>query len=50
MEFVIYYKDGHKEHYSNRYDESDEYERDAAFDDVYMIFDKDKNVDFIDEY
>lgn len=38
MTFIIYFKDGHRETYNNRYDESDEQERDAAWDDVYMRF------------
>lgn len=35
MTFIIHFKDGHRETYNNRYDESDEQERD---DDVYMRF------------
>lgn len=38
MTFIIHFKDGHRETYNNRYDEDDEQERDAAWDDVYMRF------------
>lgn len=38
MTFIIDFKDGHREIYSNHYDEDDEYERDAAWDDVRMTF------------
>lgn len=38
MDFIIHYKDGHRESYSNRYDEDDEQQRDAAFDDAYIHF------------
>lgn len=38
MIFIIHFKDGHRETYNNRYDEDDEHERDAAWDDVYMRF------------
>ena len=38
MTFIIHFKDGHRKMYSNRYDESVEYEVDAAWDDVYMRF------------
>ena len=30
MTFIIHFKDGHRETYSNYYDEDDEQERDAA--------------------
>ena len=33
MTFIIHFKDGHRETYSNRYDEDVEHERDAAWDD-----------------
>ena len=35
MIFIVFHKDGTRETYSNRYDENDERERDAAWDDVY---------------
>lgn len=38
MTFIIHHKDGHRETYSNRYNENDEMEVDAAFDDAYMRF------------
>ena len=38
MTFIIYHEDGTREQYTNRYDEDDEYQRDAAFDDAYMRF------------
>lgn len=38
MTFIIFYKDGTRETYSNRYDEDDEYQVDAAWDDVYATF------------
>lgn len=38
MTFIVFFKDGHRQQYSNRYDESDEHQRDAAWDDVYMQF------------
>ena len=31
MTFIIHFKDGHRETYSNRYDEDVEHERDAAY-------------------
>lgn len=43
MTFIIHFKDGHRETYNNRYDEDDEHERDAAWDDVYTTF---PNVDW----
>ena len=30
MTFIIHFKDGHREQYSNHYDENIEHERDAA--------------------
>lgn len=30
MTFIVHFKDGHRETYSNHYDENDEQERDAA--------------------
>lgn len=38
MNFIIQYPDGQRESYSNRYNEDDEQERDAAFDDAYINF------------
>ena len=38
MTFIVHFKDGHRETYTNRYDESDEHERDAAWDVVNMTF------------
>ena len=38
MIFIIHHKDGSRETYSNRYDESDEHQCDAAWDDVYATF------------
>ena len=38
MTFIVHFKDGHRETYTNRYDESDEHEIDAAWDDVNMTF------------
>lgn len=38
MTFIIHFKDGSRKQYTNRYDEYDEHQRDAAFDDVYMRF------------
>ena len=35
MTFIIHFKDGHRQSYSNRYDEDIEYERDAAWYDAY---------------
>ena len=31
MTFIIHFKDGHRETYSNHYDENDDPERDAAW-------------------
>lgn len=45
MTFIIHFKDGRRETYNNRYDESDE--RDAAWDDVYMRF---PEADYIEEF
>lgn len=47
MTFIIHFKDGHRQQYSNRYDESDEHQRDAAWDDVYMRF---PDADYIEEF
>ena len=40
MTFIIHFKDGHRETYSNHYDENDEHERDVAWDDAYATFPK----------
>lgn len=45
MTFIIHYKDGHRETYSNYYDENDE--RDSAWDDVYMTF---PNAEYIESF
>lgn len=38
MTFIIHFKDGTRKSYSNRYNEDNEQQRDAAWDDVYMNF------------
>lgn len=45
MTFIVHYKDGSRETYSNHYD--DEMEVDAAWDDVYMTF---PNADYIEAF
>lgn len=47
MTFIIFHKDGTRETYSNRYDESNEHERDAAWDDVNMTF---PDAEYIEEF
>lgn len=47
MTFIIHLKDGSRQTYSNRYDEDNEQERDAAWDDVYMMF---PDADYIESY
>lgn len=47
MTFIIHFKDGSRETYSNNYDEDVEYERDAAWDDVYTTF---PNADYIESF
>lgn len=47
MTFIVHFKDGRRETYTNRYDESDEHERDAAWDDVYMAF---PDAEYIEEF
>lgn len=47
MTLIIFHKDGHREQYSNRYDESNEQQRDAAWDDVYMRF---PDADYIEAF
>lgn len=38
MTFIIHFKDGTRKSYSNRYNEGNEQQRDAAWDDVYSQF------------
>lgn len=47
MTFIIHFKDGHRESYSNHYDENDEHERDGAWDDAYATF---PDADYIEEF
>jgi hypothetical protein len=47
MTFIVFHKDGTRETYSNRYDEDDEQQRDAAWDDVNMKF---PDADYIEEF
>lgn len=47
MTFIVHFKDGHRETYTNGYDEYDEYERDVAWDDVYATF---PDADYIEEF
>lgn len=47
MTFIIHYKDGSRETYSNHYDKDDEMEVDAAWDDVYITF---PNADYIEAF
>ena len=47
MTFIIHFKDGHRETYSNHYDEDIEHERDAAWDDAYATF---PDADYIEEF
>lgn len=47
MTFIVHFKDGHRKTYINRYDESDEHEKDAAWDDVYMTF---PDAEYIEEF
>lgn len=47
MTFIIHYEDGSRETYSNRYDENDEHERDAAWDDVNLNF---PDAEYIEEF
>lgn len=47
MTFIVHFKDGRRETYTNRYDESDEHERDAAWDDVNMTF---PDAEYIEEF
>lgn len=47
MTFIVHFKDGRRKTYSNRYNEDDEHERDAAWDDVYAKF---PEADYIEPY
>ena len=47
MTFIIHFEDGHRETYSNRYNEGNDQERDAGWDDVYASF---PNADYIEEF
>lgn len=47
MTFIVHFKDGHRQSYSNRYDEDIEHERDAAWDDVY---DASPDADYIESF
>lgn len=47
MTFIIHFKDGYRETYSNRYNEDIEQEVDAAWDDVYMTF---PDADYIESF
>lgn len=47
MTFIIHFKNGTRTQYSNRYDDSNEQERDAAWDDVYMQF---PEAEYIEEF
>ena len=47
MTFIVWHKNGKREMYNNRYDENDEHEVDAAWEDVYMTF---PNADYIESY
>ena len=38
MTLIVHFKDGHREQYSNHYNEDDKHERDAAQDDTYTTF------------
>ena len=47
MTFIIHFKDVNRQSYSNRYNEDIEYERDAAWDDVYAEF---PDADYIESF
>lgn len=47
MTFIVFFKDGRRESYNNRYDENVEHERDAAWDDVYNVF---PDADYIEAF
>ena len=46
--FIVHFKDGSRKHYNiDRYDEDDEYEVDAAWDEVYAAF---PDADYIERF
>lgn len=45
--FIVHFKDGSREQYSTRYNENSEYEVDAAWDEVRMVY---PNVDYIERF
>ena len=47
MTFIIHFKDGSRQTYSNRYNEDLEAERDAAYDDAYETF---PDAEYIEAY
>ena len=47
MTFIIHFKDGHRQSYSNRYNESIDHKRDAAWNDVYAKF---PEADYIEQF
>ena len=47
MTFIVHFKDGHRETYSNHYDEDNEQELDAAWDDVNTVF---PDADYIESF
>lgn len=47
MTFIIHFKDGHRETYSNSYDEDIEHEVDAAWEDVHITF---PNAEYIESF
>lgn len=47
MTFIVHFKNNHRETYSNRYNEYDEHERDAAWDDVRLNY---PDADYIEAY
>lgn len=47
MTFIVFYKDGTRKTYSNRYDEDDEHQRDIAWDDVNQAF---PDAEYIEEF
>ena len=47
MTFIIHFKDGHRETYSNHYDKDDEHKGDATWDNVYMTF---PDTDYIEAF
>lgn len=47
MTFIVFLKDGTRKQYSNHYDENNEQQRDAAWDDVYAKF---PDADYIESF